>query len=243
MLRPLPAAAVPLVPLALAIALALPGGSLGAQEEELVDRVLAVVDEDPILASDVERTIALGLAEPRPQEDRRELEQRVLEGLIEQRLRFHEVDRFGFGQVPVEEIAAQVELIRSRFPSEEAFQQRLAELQLGEEDLAQLVARQMMILAYVDERLGARVFVSLEDIRAYYQQELVPAMEERGEAPPPIEEVREQIRTIVRERRLVEEIERWTRELYRNANVEIYSGRGSDGELPPVVETFEGGPP
>ena len=35
-------------------------------------------------------------------------------------------------------------------------------------DLRQLVARQLMVLTYVDEQLGPRVFVSLDDINAYY---------------------------------------------------------------------------
>ena len=37
--------------------------ALAAQEPQLVDRVVAVVDEDPILLSEVERVIGLGLHE------------------------------------------------------------------------------------------------------------------------------------------------------------------------------------
>lgn len=203
----------------------------------LEDRILAAVDNDPILASDVERVIALGLVEPSPDETDSALRRRVLEGLIEQRLRFHEVDRFGFGQVPVEEIEERCEEIRSRFPTEEAYRDHLRRLDMNEEDLRQLVARQLMILAYVEERLGARVFVGLEEIRAYYQEELVPAMEARGERPPPLETVREEIRTVIRERHLGEEVQRWTEELRRQADIVSHFDEHHD-ELPPVVETL-----
>ncbi len=74
---------------------------------ELVDRVLAVVDADPILLSDISRVVELGQVERRDGEEERAYRRRVLDTLIEQRLRFHEVERFGFGDVPLEEVEAQ----------------------------------------------------------------------------------------------------------------------------------------
>lgn len=204
----------------------------------LVDRIVAVVDDDPILASDVDRVIRLGLAgERRPGDGDEALARRVVDQLIEERLRFHEVDRFGAVQVPVEQIEAMAEEIRSRFPTEEAFARSLAEVDVTEAGLSRLIARQLSILAYVDERLGARVFVSLEDIRAHYEGELAPALAARGEAAPPIEAVREQIRAVLRERRLNEELVRWTEELRRKADV-IDLRERSAAPLPPVVATL-----
>jgi hypothetical protein len=207
-------------------------------EATLVDRIVAAVDDDPILASDLARVMRLGLAGERfAGESDDAFARRVLDRLIEQRLRFHEVDRFGAGQVSVGEIEATAEEIRSRFPTEEAFRQSLAEVDLTETGLSQLIARQLAILAYVDERLGARVFVSLEEIRAHYEAELAPALAAEGQPVPPIEAVREQIRAVLRERRLNEEIERWTEELRRKADViDLWEGGAAD--LPPVVATI-----
>lgn len=201
--------------------------------EELVDRIVAVVDEDPILASELEEVIGLGLAEPRAGETAEQLRGRVLEALVDERLRFHEVDRFGFEQVPVAVIEQRLAEIRSRFGSEAAFRARLAQLETTPDELRQLVARQLMVLTYVDERLGARVFVSLDDIRAYYDQTLVPAMRQRGETPPPIDTVREDVRALLKEQRLNEEITRWTEELRAQADVEVFLD--TPGPLPPVV--------
>ena len=78
------------------------------RQATLQDRVLAVVDEDPILASDVERAIRLGLEQPRPGETDERFRRRVLDALIDQRLQFHEIDRFNFEQVPVDEIQKRV---------------------------------------------------------------------------------------------------------------------------------------
>jgi hypothetical protein len=185
----------------------------------LADRVVAVVDGDPILQSDLERAIVLGPAERRAGETSEQFHRRVLDGLIEQRLRIHEVERYGFEQVPVETIAAQIEVIRARFPSEEDFRRRLRELGMQLEGLEQLVAQQLQVMVYVDELLGARVFIGLEEIDAYYQRVLVPQLQAEGKPAPPIEEVREQIRELLRQERLNEELARWTAELRREADV------------------------
>jgi len=214
----------------------------GQSQLHLEDRILAVVDEDPILASDVERVIRLELARPDEGEDEEGFRGRVLRDLIEQRLRFHEVDRFGLLQVPVSEIEAGTEEIRSRFSTEEAFQRSLAELRMSEQDLRQLVARQLTILAFVDERLGARVFVGLEEIQRYYDDELVPALRQRQELVPPIEDVREMIRILLREQRMLAETRRWTEELAARADIINYFDRSGE-ELPPVVETIRGEKP
>ncbi len=202
---------------------------------QLRDRVVAVVDEQAVLLSDVEDVIGLGLVEREAGESTEALRARVLDGLIDQLLRFQAAERFGFGQVSVERIEAQVAEIRAGFPDDAAFATRLAELGLSIEELRQLVARQIMVLVYVDERLGARVFVSLDDIRAHYEQELVPQLTASGQPVPPLEEVREDVRQVIKQRRLLEEVERWTAELRREADVQVFLDEPLEA-MPPLAD-------
>lgn len=203
-------------------------------ERRPVDRIVAVVDADPILASELEQVLSFGIVQPEEGESDRDLRRRTLDFLIAQRLRFHEVDRFGFAEVPLDVVDEQLAQVRSRFGSEELFQRRLAELDLDEQDLRQILARQVMVWVYVEERLGARVFVGLEDIQSYFSEQLVPQLVERGEKVPSLEEVREAVRALLREQRMNEELERWTRELMERADVEDYFDSRYDS-LPPVV--------
>ncbi len=225
---------------AVAILVALAGSSAQAQAPKnvLQDRVLAVVDEDPILASDVERAIRLGLQQPNPGESGEAFRRRVLNALIEERLRFHEIDRFGLEQVPVEEIERNVARIRARFPDDAALQRALKEVGLDGKKLRQLVARQLLVLTYVDERLGPRVFVSLEDINRYHRDVLTPEMRRAGKTVPPVEDVRDEIREVLKQQRLTEELEKWTQELRGRADVVVYSSQ-PNGALPPVVKRIE----
>lgn len=208
--------------------------SPGGERVELVDRIVAVVDQEPILDSQVRQVIELGLVERGADEGPLAFERRVLARLVAQRLRYQEVVRFGFPGVSVPAIEAAVEEVRARFESPRAWQRYLEQAGTTEVELSRIVARQLAVLEYVDQRLGPRVFVGLEDIRTFYQEELLPEMASQGVRAPPLEEVRETIRELLRERRLNEEIDRWTEDLRRNADVEILVGDYPE-ELPPVI--------
>jgi len=205
----------------------------------LRDRVVAVVDEDPILASDIDRGIVVGQLEPKPGEAQRAFRRRALDELIAQRLRFHEIDRFGLEQVPVDQIERHVAEVRARFKDETTFRQKLKEVGLDEAALRQLMARQLEVLAYVDERLGPQVFVGLDDISNYYRTVLTPQLQKQHLPVPPLEAERDQIREVLRQQRLTDEIERWTEELRRKAVIAIYFDEPAGGPLPPVVKRIE----
>jgi hypothetical protein len=206
----------------------------------LRDRVIAVVDEDPVLATDLDRAIVIGQLAPKPGEPQRTFRRRVLDDLIAQRLRFHEIDRFGLEQVPVDQIERQVAEVRGRFKDDATYRQKLREVGLDEAALRQLMARQLEVLAYVDERLGPQVFVGLDDISNYYRTVLTPQLQQQQHLPvPPLEAVRDKIREVLRQQRLTEEIERWTEELRRKAVVAVYFDDPAGGPLPPVVKRIE----
>jgi hypothetical protein len=211
---------------------------LVAQEARLVDRVVAVVDEDPILASDLERATRLGLVGREEGESEAAWRRRALDRLIEDRIRHHEVARFGFDTVPVAEVDRHLRSVRERFASPADYAAELARLGLDEDDLRQILARQLATLTFVEERLGPRIFVGVEEIRRYYDETLAPGVRAAGAEPPPIEDVRERVRGILAAQRLNEEIERWTAELRAEADVVDFLDP-PERALPPVVETIE----
>jgi peptidyl-prolyl cis-trans isomerase SurA len=205
----------------------------------LKDRVLAVVDDDPILASDLDRAVVLGQLQPNPGESQSVFRRRVLDDLIAQRLRFHEIDRFGLEQVPVDQIEKQVAEVRARFKDEATFRQKLREVGLDEAALRQLMARQLEVLAFVDERLGPQVFVSLDDVSTYYKNTLTKELLQQHLPVPPLDEVRDKIREVLRQQKLTEEIDHWTEELRRKATIAVYFDKPGGGPLPPVVKRIE----
>lgn len=210
-------------------------------DSELVDRVVAVVDEEPILLSDLERSLALGTVTRREGESDASLRRRALDELVAWRLRLHEVARFGIEEAPLAEVERQLERIRARYASDAAWRAELARLGLDEPGVRQILARQLAVLDYVEQRLGPRVFVGVEEIQRYYEDSLVPELRGRGDPVPPVDEVREAIRVVLREGKLNEEIESWTRRLRLEADV-VDLLEAEERPLPPPVAVFETAP-
>lgn len=207
-------------------------------QARLVDRVVAVVDDDPIFQSDIDRAIGIRGEEPADGESMLDLERRVLESLIDRRLRLHAVERHVFGLPPAHRIQQQMDQFAERFTGPEAFEEHLRGLGLSQEGLRQLVIRQLRILAYIEERLRPRVFVDRETIRKYYDEELVPAVRADGAEPPAMESVEGEIRFILEERRLDEEIDTWSQDLRASAVIVDHFDRPRR-PLPAVVDRLE----
>ena len=215
-----------------------PAASAQDAGETLLDRVVAIVDEDPILLSDIRRAIGLGLVESEPGEEEAQQHRRVLDGLIDQTLRLHEVERHDFSQLPSREVDRQLARIGAAFADDGELERRLDRLGLDEQGLRLLVTRQLRVLVYIERRLGPRVFVKPGDIQAYYDEVLVAEMARQGIEPPPLERVQEQVRDLLREQSLNREIEAWTEELRHKADIEDYLDR-TETELPPIVQRLE----
>ena len=228
-----------LITLTLAVAAA---AQAPPEAPRLADRVVAIVDEEPILLSDLERAIALGYVDRVSGESEAALQRRALDALVEWRIRLHEIARFGFEQAPLDEVERQLERLRARFGTEDEWRAELARLHLDEGKVRQILARQLAVLAYVEQRLGPRVFVNVDEIQTHYDEVLVPRLAARGDPLPPIEEVREAIRAVLREQKLNAEIDRWTAELRRAADV-VDLLDVEERPLPPPVAVFEAAAP
>lgn len=191
----------------------------------LADRIVALIDEAPVFASDLALAEALGRIEPEPGESREAYRQRLLDQLIDERLRYAAVRRQGYEQLNLLQIEEQIQDLVERFGGRARLDQALEEAGMDVDQLREMVARQLAVWSFVDSRLGARVFVDLEEIEEYYDDELTPQLEQVGATVPPLREVREEIRELLYQRKLNEELDRWTADLRFQADISVYLDR------------------
>jgi peptidyl-prolyl cis-trans isomerase SurA len=203
----------------LLLAIALPAQS------GIVDRVAAVVDRQVITVSEVNQMAELHFFPRNAGESEDDYRHRILEALIAQALRFRDVERFGAEDIPKDSIEARVTEIAKRFPTPADLDTALKRVELTPDELRALVKRQLQVEAYVQERFAPLVFVSNDEIDAYYRGTWSQQRRQRGLAIPPLAEVREEIRALLRASRLQEEIEKWTTQLRERANVDVYAWR------------------
>jgi len=113
--------------------------------------------------------------------------------------------------------------ISGRFSSPEEFARAVASVELTMDEVRALVKRQLQVEAYIQERFAPLVFIPNEEIESYYRGTWTEQRRKRGLAVPPLAQVREEIRTLLKSERLQSEIEKWTAQLRARANVDVYA--------------------
>lgn len=187
-----------------------------------VDRVAAVVDRQVLTVSEISQMVEIRFFPrlgPTDDDQRRE----ILDALIAQALRYRDVERFGAQDIAADAIEARLREIVARFPVPAAFDAALANAELTPDEIRTLVKRQLQVEAYIQERFAPLIFVSAEDIEAYYAGPWTAQRRARSLPVPPLDQVRDEVRTAVRSTRLEDEIAKWTTQLRGRANVDVYA--------------------
>ncbi len=123
------------------------------------------------------------------------------------------------------EVEARVAALEDRVVKErgEPLDAILARAGATREELFLFVKRGMALESFVRERLSPGIKTTETELRAYYDGPFREEARAKGLASlPPYEDVSEQIRELVRERKLNAEIERWTEQLRAETRVLIY---------------------
>ena len=201
--------------LVLALLLA-PPAALGAEDPrgpEIADRILAVVDDRPLLLSAV-----------RALEKVRGLERGVaLEAAIDERLMFQQATRLPQAQVRAEEEQRAFASLRQRQPG--------IEERVPEKELHRLLRRQLVILKYVEFRFRPQVRISEDVLRAAWNAGY------RGQPEgPAFEEAAVELRDRLEREELDRRIEDWVQSLRERAEVRYVAGPGSPPRLDPAGE-------
>ena len=191
----------------------------------VIDRVAAVVDQQVITVSEITQMAELRFFVAKPGQSEDEYRRAILDGLIAQALRYRDVERFGAPDVAKDSIEARLLEIQKRFASPPDFAAALARAELTLDEVRALIKRQLQVDNYIQERLAPLIFVSSDEIDAYYRGTWSQQRRERGLPIPPLNEVSDEIRKLLRADRLQKEVANWTTQLRSRANVDIYAVR------------------
>jgi hypothetical protein len=134
---------------AVLIAAVLASGAAGA---ETIDRLLAVVAGQLIMLSDVTAATDLGLqsADGAPDPVRA-----VLSKLIDRELVLAEVDRYSPAEPTADAVDREIQRVRQRFPSQDAFESALARSGMDDAHLRETLRQDLRMRAYLDQRFSA----------------------------------------------------------------------------------------
>ncbi len=189
--------------LALSLALALAaavGPPATHTSPRVLEEVVAVVGDAPLLASDLELARLAGIQGEGDD---------VLAALIRLEVEYRDLEASGaLYRIQVDPEATEVRFAE-RAGGRAALEQALQARGLAWADLRLLALRVASVDAYVNQRLRPRIHVTTEELRAEYRDALVPRLAAQGVAAPPLADVREQLERLLVERRLNQEIAGW----------------------------------
>jgi hypothetical protein len=184
--------------------------------QEVVDRIVAKVDHDIILLSDVRALQRYQLFV----DGKSESDEDALNRLLDQWMVRSEAKAALFSQPSADDVQRSLARLQRSFSSPEAFEERKKQTGLSDEDIERMLRAQLYLSNYLDSRFRASIQIDEKDIENFYQTRIVPRAESRGQTPPTLDAARGFIQEALVQRAINEQSERWLKESRARLRVE-----------------------
>lgn len=186
-----------------------------AMRSDIVDKILVTVGKQVITLSDVRLQQRLEAffagAQAAPIDGPRTTV--LLDRLIDQALIRREMMEGAFPAAGPDTVEPLWLEVRRRFPEAAAWKAALQRYQLTEDDLRRLVQFQADFQSFIDVRIRPGLQVTPEQTAKYYQEEFLPELRRRGAAQQPLDQVREQIVSLLLEKEVNQKLSLLLQEL------------------------------
>ena len=204
----------------------------------VLDRAVAVVNNQAILASDVDDEVRLAVLDPGQAgvvlTPKRALEQLISRALIQQQIRQEDAQAAEPTQADVD---ARLAEIRKEVPAcihfncvtERGWSAFLVAHGLTPQRVESYLRYRVQILRFIEQRFRQGIRIAPEEIEKYYRETLLPQYAQ-GEAIPTLDKVAPRIEEILLERQVNVLFDDWLRNLRKQGDVEV---------LDPALETPE----
>jgi hypothetical protein len=203
-----------------AIVLAVAGGCLPCQE--IVDRIVARVENDVILWSDIR-------ALSRYQEfldGKPETDAQILDRLIDQWIVRTEAAVSRSPQPSEADIDRSMSRLRTSFDSEQEYETRKKLAGLSEQEIRAMAASQLYLSNYLDSRFRPAVQIDPKAIEDFYEKAVVTRAKARGQEPPTLEASRDAIQEALVQSGIDEQAEKWLKESRLRLHIEKFLEKG-----------------
>jgi len=190
------------------------GGYIGAQE--ILDRVVARVENDIILLSDVQ---ALSRYQQLV-EGKSETPEQILDRLIDQWTVQTEAEVARFPHPSDTDIDRGLSRLQKSFASTEEYEARKKEIGLDDSEIRRIIGTQLYLSNYLDSRFRPSVQIDPKAIEDFYQSAVLPVAKARGQEPPSLEAARDSIQEALIQQKINEQADRWLKESRLRLHIE-----------------------
>jgi hypothetical protein len=191
---------------------------------QIIDRIVATVNGHIILQSDWDDAVrceALMNGHALPQitpKDRKD----VLDRLIDQELLREQIPPQETPSVSDKDVARRLAEIRKFYDksgNSQAWANTLAQYQVAETQLKDRIVLQIQLMGLVNSHLRGEVQIDQKSIESYYNQDLLPQLDQSGGKQIPLAKATPQIKEILTQRKMNELLIAWLQNLRAGSKI------------------------
>jgi hypothetical protein len=208
-----------------------PASESAAQQQPVVlDSVIAVVNGDVLLRSDLQTEMDLSAIQPLSLPGGKGLEQRAARRLINRTLIVQQMTNQGMlGEVTEDDVQKDLAELRKQIPACVRYQCQTAEgwarflrdHNLTPDEVDRLWHVRMQILRFIDARFRSGIRISSAEIEDYYNKTFAPQFRAENATPPTLASVTSRIEEVLLQQRVTALLQDWLKSLRDQGNIVI----------------------
>jgi parvulin-like peptidyl-prolyl isomerase len=199
---------------------------------EVIERVVATVNGQPILQSDWDEEFRYEAFMNRKPLESLTVEDRkqALDRVIDQELLRQQIKGSEFEEASAQEPRDRIAELRKQFPEvkdDAGWKTKLEQYGMTEQDLTRHIALQLQLTRLITARLRPNVHIDSSSIETYYREKLLPQLRQSGVKNVPLVEVSPKIEELLAQQRVNELLAGWLHDL--RAQSEIRTAGQAEG--------------
>lgn len=194
-----------------------------------VDRIVAIVNGDLILDSDVDQELRLEALEPYDNPSGEGSRDKAIERLINRDLILQQVKLQNSDPVSSAEVDKELAGLRKNIvackrydcETKAGWDRFLADNGFTEQSLHNLWAERMQVLDYIEQRFKMGIRITPEEIKDYYTKTMLPEYAEQHVTPPALDTLSERIQEVLLAQRVTALLDDWLKSLRAQGSVVV----------------------
>ena len=205
--------------------------STPSQQPVVLDRVIAVINGDVILESDIKEELRFAQLEPFSVSPGSDTLMRASRRLANRTLILQQIkQQSGLGlNISDEDVQKALMDLRTHLPqchqyhcnTEEGWNAFLAAHDLTEQEVFDHWKQRLTILKFIDLRFRSGIRIPNDEIEAYYKKSVVPVYEKQNQKPPALSEISQRIQEILLQQHVNGLLQDWLKSLRDEGSVQI----------------------
>jgi peptidyl-prolyl cis-trans isomerase SurA len=194
----------------------------------VLDRLVAVVNGDVILESDVDEERRFEEVQPYRTEPTFTRE-RIIERLIDRTLIMQQSELEPHDEVPEKDLDAQIATLRKDIPAckqyhcetEDGWKKYLGDHGFSEGEFRVRWKQRMRLLKFIEVRFRSGITISNSEIQAYYNKTMLPEYAQRNVTPPKLDTLQKRIEEVLLQQQVGALLQDWLKSLRAQGSVQI----------------------